>query len=210
MKQPTLRLAAALCAALFMVGCSGPPLPDAASRKLFELFGDESDRTEPVLVGHARRLFKAQRDTPDGYLVRIYAYANKVRRIYEGPPIRSRDGFNRLVASKFGRGKNEEETHTEKPLAIAAANSKGKESYAVYISSDGGQEDTSRSVMQSIQRSIGELKANKALRQVAFVGVDPKYQLQWERWTKPLDELRYVRGSDDAFSIPHFWEVDQR
>lgn len=207
MKQRILVLLAIICIALFMVGCSGPPNPDASSKKLFELFGDESDRTEPVLVGHATRIFKAQREAPDDYLIRVYAYGNSVRRIYEGPAIRNRDAFNRLVASKFGRDDKEVETHTEKPMAIAAANCRGKESYALYVSTDGGQEDTSRAVMKSIKLSVATLRANPAVKQVAFVGVDPKHQLQWERWTKSLDGIRYVRGSDDAFSIPSFWEV---
>jgi len=207
--KPSLKLLAVAAALSTLIGCS-ERMPDASSKRLAEFFADDSDRTEAVLAGHATRIFKAQRDIPDDVLVRVYSYGNTVQRIYEGPAIRSRDAFNRLVSSKLLRDEKEIETHTEKPLALAAENAKGKEMYAVYISFDGGQEDTTDPVLKSIQSSVDSLGSNPAVRQVVLVGIIPKHQLRWVGLTKKLGPVGYIRGSDDAFSIPHFWEVKRK
>lgn len=194
-----------------IAGCSMDTPVRSDAPHLHEVFLDLSDPTPNVIEAHLMRGFTSQRMLPPGTLVRFYTFAGNVQRVYEGGPIRNTDEFFEEVTvhvqKRIASSTKETETRTEKVLALAAENAASRERYGAYLASDGGVEDVSRAVLQSVKKSIQALAENKSVAQVVVSGVLPQHQLRWTKWLEPLGGRAYVRSvSDLGRSTPRYWE----
>ncbi len=219
MTRSKFKVLAAFCMALVVIlgllglvaGCRMDTPVRSDAPHLHEVFLDLSDPTQDVIEMHLTRGFTSQRMLPPGTLVRFYTFAGSVQRVYEGGPIRNTDVFFEEVTvhvqKRIANTTKETETRTEKVLALAASNAVSRELYGLFIASDGGVEDLSRTVLQSVKQSANALAQNKGVAQVVISGVLSQHQLRWTNWLEPLGGRAYVRSeSDTGRSTPRYWE----
>ena len=194
-----------------IAGCSMDSPVRSDAPHLHEVFLDISDPTPNVIEAHLMRGFNSQRMLPPGTLVRFYTFAGNVQRVYEGGPIRNTDDFFEQVTvhvqKRIANSTKETETRTEKVLALVAVNAASRERYGVFLATDGGVEDLSRPVLQSVKESAQVLAENKSVAQIVVSGVLSQHQLRWTKWLEPLGGRAYVRSESDlGRSTPRYWE----
>lgn len=204
-------LALILIFSVLICGCNREVSPPPDSPNLVDVFVDVSDPTPDVVERNLEAAYSLQVRLPKGTLVRFYTFAKEVQRVCEGPPIRSLDEFRMSVSEptllRLKTDPREVDTHTEKVFEIGASNAVDRESYALYIASDGGFDDWSKPVIDLLHRSIASLAENVAVAQVVIIGVHARHQLRWARWLEPLGGAAFIRGVTADAKVPNYWEV---
>lgn len=132
--------------------------------------------------------------------VRTFAHAGEV--VFEGRRIAGRGEFNERIGSELLKAHGRERirgTHTELALERAADSVEASSNLCVVVLyTDGGIEDQSSVVIESIDKSVARLADCTQLVAIVVCGVLPQHRELWEDWLTPLGDKAYVRGTNDA------------
>ena len=185
----------AICIAL---GCKHE---DSSSTALVAAI-DVSSPSEERLVKYGSILYHAQRGVGrDGALI-VHAFDYTPEQVYEGTRLTSRAKFNERLGSEVLKSfEDESEPGTRTELVLEAVVKDAKRSSlptSILICTDGGIEDLSKPVLDSIASSFEELASLSHVEQVVIAGVLPEHRAQWKEWLAPLEARGKVRGLNDA------------
>lgn len=161
---------------------------------------DVSCQAEGRLVRYASWAYQAQYRLPAGSWLSIYEFGHDAVPIFEGPPIKSREEFNRKIGLLL----------TKPPAFVAQPVTRPKQLIdrlaidlrseplpkQVLILTDGGVEDRSRHAVASLNGAMRGLASDR-LASISALGVEPEYRSLWQEWLAGVSPKVAVRGEQD-------------
>jgi len=169
---------------------------------------DVSCPAEGRKLGYAKTVHDVQRRLPRGSRVRVYAFAQDLALIYDGPVITGRDTFNKRAGESLYATQSVASTPGTRTEIVLGRLAGDAESSAlpciVWVATDGGMEDRSDAALARLGRATQRLRRCSKLRVLNLVGVRPEHRLSWEAWLRPLGARAAVHGDQDGslFAAP--------
>ncbi len=197
-----------LCAAfLLLSACSGPPTDPV----LVSVAVDLSDPTRETLLRHADLAYRFQKRLPEGSGLRVCVFAHRLEPVYVGPPLRTREAFNRALGPSLSRPSanvSRPGTRTDLALERLASDAAGTRLPALLlIVTDGGVEDRGSEPAARFEASMSSLAERSAPTRLLVAGVEARHREWWETLLGPLGSRARVRGVADA--IPAMEEASR-
>lgn len=192
-------LAPWLCAAfLLAAACSGPP----SDPVLASVAVDLSDPVRETLLRNADLAYRFQKRLPEGSELRVCVFAHRLEPVYVGPPLRTREAFNRVLGPSLSRPSanvSRPGTRTDLALERLASDATGTGLRALLlIVTDGGVEDRSAEPTARFEASLNSLCGRPAPTRLLVAGVEARHREWWETLLGPLGSKAAVRGVADA------------
>lgn len=188
-----------LCAAfLLAAACSGPPKDPVLASVAVDL----SDPVRETLLRNADLAYRFQKRLPEGSELRVCVFAHWMEPVYVGPPLRTREAFNRMLGPSLSRptaNVSRPGTRTDLALERLASDAASTSLPALLlIVTDGGVEDRGSESTARFEASLRSLADRSAPTRLLVAGVEARHREWWETLLAPLGSRANVRGVADA------------
>jgi len=198
MKKKNTYTACAVVCTLLLTGCQS----EETEPVNLVVSVDVSSPSEERLTGYGTSLYRAQRKLGEDSSLSVRTFAHSGETVYEGPRIAGRGKYNERIGSELLKAHGKErERGTRSELSLERAADSVELSTLLTVAvlyTDGGVEDQSQVVRETIARSVERLAECKQLVAIVVWGVLPEHRDLWKDWLSPLGDRAYVRGSNDA------------
>jgi len=183
-----------MAVAVTLGGCGATPKP----RRLVIAI-DVSDPAR--LLAYAKVAYELESSLKSSDRLTVYVFAHDCDLVYDGPPVRGRNEFNKRVGGELTQIRPALKVQgTRTDLAIECLASEAKASkvpIALALETDGGIEDLGSPVRHRLSNSVLAIRGSKEFREFVAIGIEPQWRRQWDGWLAPLGEQATTCGLND-------------